>query len=116
MSECRASLHGGLDQIGLGTLLTILDMERRSGVLLIRRPGELGRLWLRRGSVVRARVDGLAARAGRSAIYHLIGWGEGRFELTAGDTDVADEINTPTTYLLMEAARRMDEAAVSAPG
>jgi len=46
----------------------------------------------------------------------LIGWGEGRFELTAGDTDVADEINTPTTYLLMEAARRMDEAAASAPG
>ncbi|HEX3694350.1 MAG TPA: DUF4388 domain-containing protein [Polyangia bacterium] len=116
MSECRASLHGGLDQIGLATLLTLLDMERRSGVLLIRRRGELGRLWLRRGSVVRARVDGLTARTGKPAIYYLIGWNDGRFELTAGDVDAADEIETPTTYLLMEAARRSDEATAAAPG
>jgi Domain of unknown function (DUF4388) len=115
MSECRASLHGGLDQIGVGTLLTILDMERRSGVLLIRRQGELGRLWLRHGSVVRARVDGLAARSGKAAVYHLLGWSDGRFELTSGDIAVADEIATPTTYLLMEAARRMDEAAAAPP-
>ncbi|HVR63867.1 MAG TPA: DUF4388 domain-containing protein [Polyangia bacterium] len=116
MSECRASLHGGLDQIGVGTLLTILDMERRSGVLLIRRQGELGRLWLRQGSVVRARVDGLAARAGKPAVYYLLAWDDGRFELSAGEVDVADEIETPTTYLLMEAARRVDEAAAGAPG
>jgi hypothetical protein len=116
MSECRASLHGGLDQIGLATLLTILEMERRSGILMIRRQGELGRVWLRRGAVVRARVDGITARNGKSAVYCLIGWPEGRFELTAGDVEVTDEINTPTTYLLMEAARRFDETAAAAPG
>jgi hypothetical protein len=116
MSECRASLHGGLDQIGLATLMTVLDMERRSGVLMIRRTGELGRLWLRRGGVVRARVDGLIARSGKPAIYYLMSWSDGRFELTAGDVDGVDEIDTPTTYLLMEAARRLDEASASMSG
>jgi Domain of unknown function (DUF4388) len=116
MSECRASLHGALEQISLSTLLTVLDMERRSGVLAIRRHGELGRLWLRRGSVVRARVDGLAARAGKLAVYHLLSWGDGRFELTAVEVDGVDEIETSTTYLLMEAARRSDEAAAAMPG
>ena len=116
MSECRASLHGGLDQIGLGTLLTILDMERRSGLLLIRRQGELGRLWLSRGCVVRGRVDGLISRSGKPAIYYLLGWDDGRFEFSAGDIDIPDEIDTPTTYLLMEAARRLDEASAAAPG
>lgn len=115
-AECRASLHGGLDQITLATLLTIMDLERRSGLLLIRRDAELGRLWLADGRVVRARLEGVSRRVGKPAVYEVLGWQQGRFELTPGDRDVADEIKTPTNHLLMEAARRMDEAGASLPG
>jgi hypothetical protein len=115
-AECRASLHGALDQITLATLLTILDLERRSGLLLVRREAELGRLWLAEGRVVRARLDGMSRRVGKSAVYEVLGWQHGRFELTPGDRDIADEIKTPTNHLLMEAARRMDEAGASLPG
>jgi two-component system OmpR family response regulator len=112
-SECRACLHGDLQQLSLATLLTVLDMERRSGFLLIRRGRELGKLWLRAGRVIRARIEGSAKLAGKIAVYDLLAWGEGRFELDSADVEGADELDTPTTHLLMEAARRMDEGGAA---
>jgi two-component system OmpR family response regulator len=109
---CRASLHGGLDQIGLATLLTILDMERRSGVLLLHRAGEIGRLWLCDGRVIRARMEHTRL-TGRAAVFDLFGWEDGRFEFTQSEVEDNDEIAMPTTHLLMEAARRMDEAGAA---
>jgi hypothetical protein len=58
----------------------------------------------------------------KAAIYEMLGWDEGRFDLTLLQVDVgeyADEIGSPSTRLLMEAARRVDESrrqvAVHAP-
>ena len=112
-AECGASLHGDLDDVGLATLLTMMDMERSSGVLFVHgRGGEVGRLWLRDGRVIRGRVEGRGRRVGKSAVFDVLGWGGGRFELVRADIDGADEIATPTTHLLMEAARREDEGGV----
>jgi hypothetical protein len=109
-AEGAPSLQGRLDQLGLSTLLTVLDMERWSGVLVIRRRGAVGRLWLGRGRVWRASIDGSLRLSGKVAAFDLLAWGEGRFELTREEVDGNDEIDTPTTHLLMEAARRVDEA------
>lgn len=112
-SDCGFGLHGSLDEFGLATLLTFLDMERRSGLLTIRHQGATGRLWLCRGRVVRARIDGTVRRLRKAAIFEMLGWGEGRFDFTLLQVNVgeyADEIGNPTTRLLMEAARRLDES------
>ena len=111
-APCRASLHGGLEQIGLATLLTILDMERRSGILVLHRAGEIGKLWLCDGRVIRARVEDKSLD-GRAAVFDLFGWGNGRFEFTQAQIRDDDQIAMPTTHLLMEAARRSDEAGAS---
>jgi two-component system OmpR family response regulator len=108
-------LHGDLDQIGLPTVLTILDMERRSGLLLIRRNGEIARFWISAGHVIRAQTE-RPRRSGKAAVFQVLGWAEGRFELSPAEVDGPDEIATPTTHLLMEAARRIDEAGASLPG
>jgi Domain of unknown function (DUF4388) len=72
-------------------------------------------LWLRRGRVLRARLEG-SRRASKSVVYDLLGAERGRFSFTQLELDdIADEINAPTTLLLMEAARRADEATVTAP-
>ena len=49
----------------------------------------------------------------RAAIYELLTWDSGRFAFTQEDTSGAvDEMRgAPTTLLLVEAARRADEAA-----
>jgi hypothetical protein len=114
VTPARSILRGELDKISLATLLTILDMERRSGMLILQRDRQLGRLHIKEGRVVRARIEGGRRAAGSStgaeAVYQLLGWGEGQFEVWQTKVDGRDDIETSTTFLLMEGARRADEA------
>src|SRR5690606_16678719 len=54
-------LLGSLQHIGLSALLTMIEMERKSGLLVLwndpdpARASQVGRLWVRGGRVVRAR-------------------------------------------------------------
>ncbi|HLK90234.1 MAG TPA: DUF4388 domain-containing protein [Polyangia bacterium] len=106
----EAGLRGRLEQFGLATVLTFLDLERRTGELVVVADDRIGRLWLRRGQVVRARIEG-SRRVNRSVVYELLALERGRFSFTQLDVaESADEMNAPTTLLLMEAARRVDEA------
>ena len=114
VSSSEAGLRGRLEQFGLATVLTFLDLERRSGELVIVAGERVGRLWLRRGRVLRARIEG-SRRVSKSIIYELLALERGRFSFTQMELDaMADEVDAPTTLLLMEAARRADEATVSA--
>src|SRR5262249_46334364 len=55
-------IHGSLDQLGLSSLLIVLEMERKSGVLVLTHSDpnatETGRIFLRNGRVARVRIDG----------------------------------------------------------
>jgi hypothetical protein len=105
----EVGLRGRLELFGLATVLNLLDLERRSGEVLLLGARGIGRLWLRGGRVVRARIEG-SRRTRKPAVYELLGWDEGRFSFTQTDvSDVEDEIGAPTAMLLIEAARRTDE-------
>ena len=119
-SSLEPALRGRLEQFGLATVLTFLDLERRSGELLVIADSandahsKIGRLWLRRGRVLRARVEG-SRRLNKSAVYDLLGLERGRFSFTQIELEgLTDELGVPTMQLLMEAARRVDEAAAAA--
>jgi CheY-like chemotaxis protein len=107
------ALRGSLDQLGLSSLLVMMEMERKSGVLQLERPGVIGRLFVRDGRVVAARLEGPHApddaRTGAETVYHVLTWSDGDFEFSAVEVLMEDEMQTSTTHLLMEAARLMDE-------
>ncbi len=95
-------------------MLTFLDLERRSGELLAIADERVGRVWLRTGRIVAARIEG-SRRVNRAAVYELLSWDRGRFAFTQREVPSSiDEVGAPTTMLLFEAARRADEAGVSA--
>jgi ferric-dicitrate binding protein FerR (iron transport regulator) len=107
-------LRGRLEQFGLATVLTFLDLERRSGQIQVDDGERVGRVWLRQGRVISARIEG-SRRVNRAAIYELLSWDRGHFDFAQADLSGAvDEISAPTTLLLVEAARRADEAAAPA--
>lgn len=113
-----SGVHGTLDQLGLGSLLAMLEMERKSGIVSLQRVGARGRLLCRNGQIVRAELltedDGAGEggpRRGMEAITVMLGWSAGRFDFIPSQIDSADEIGVRTTHLLMEAARQADEAA-----
>lgn len=109
-----AALRGRLDEFGLATVLTFLDLERRTGQLVITGDDRVGRIWLRQGRVLRARIEG-SRRTNRAAIYELLSWTRGRFAFVSGDlSSTPDEVGAATTLILVEAARRADEAAAAA--
>jgi CheY-like chemotaxis protein len=108
----KPDVQGSLEQLGLAALLGTLEMEQRSGVLVISSPRGApgGRLLLSRGRIVSANVDGPARLRNREAVYALLRCSAGRFEFTAADVEANDEVRATTTALLLEGARRADEA------
>ena len=108
-----AGIHGTLEQLGLSSLLVMIEMERKSGILRLEKLGVTGRIFCREGRVIAARLDGDRAppnaRKGAEAVYHMLTWADGRFDFGAVDVDMEDEVNSSTTHLLMEGARLIDE-------
>ncbi len=104
-----SALRGALDQLGLASVLTVLEMERKSGILLCERESGVARLFLRKGRVVRADSDE-PRLSGAAAVYEALSWRTGSFDFLIGDIGGVDDIQSSTTFLLLEAARRVDEA------
>jgi len=104
-----SAMRGQLDQIALSSVLTVLEMERKNGIVMVEHGRETGRLFLRKGRIIRAAIDD-PPLPGAVAVYQMLTWGAGSFDFLAGDVGGVDEIQASTTYLLMEGARRLDEA------
>jgi hypothetical protein len=109
-----AGLRGRLEEFGLPAVLSFLDLERRSGQIIVVAGEKIGRVWLRNGQVLSARIEG-SRRVNRAAVYELLSWDSGHFAFMQEDLlSAADEIGASTTLLLMDAARRADEVAAPA--
>jgi DNA-binding response OmpR family regulator len=108
-----AGFEGTLDQVGFSSLLVLLEMERKTGELVLNRKEEKGKLQLREGRIMNAAVTGASvppeASSGPECIYYLLHWCEGRFQFIPRQIAAEDSIRTTTTALLMEGARRVDE-------
>jgi CheY-like chemotaxis protein len=106
------ALNGRLEQLGLSSLLVMMEMERKDGVLSLknREGGAVGRIFLRQGQVISAKLDGLDALGGKQSVYEMLSWAAGTFSFSATKVDMEDSIQSSTTHLLMEGARLIDEA------
>lgn len=105
-------LRGDLSELGLPALLTMFELQRKSGQLLLHRGDVSGWIDLEEGRIVNARSTELIADP-RSVIMSLLDWTVGQFELSTS-RDVAlppCELTMPITHLLLEHARQRDEAS-----
>jgi DNA-binding response OmpR family regulator len=105
------SLRGDLSQVGLSSLLILVELERKSGLLQLRAPnGPSAQVLVRDGKVVHARLDDQEEPVDAECVYYLLTWGAGEFEFIACLVEGVDRVNVSTTHLLMEAARLIDES------
>jgi CheY-like chemotaxis protein len=99
-------LRGNIEQMPMVDLLQLLTMNRRSGVLAITTAEGAGEVRMAEGEVIDAvyrRLDG------EKAFYRLLGEREGRFAFSPGEPVTARRLTSPTSQLLMEAMRQVDE-------
>jgi hypothetical protein len=106
-------MSGAIDEIPLPDLLQLLTTSRKSGVLSIRGDrGEhgVGRIYLRKGQIYYASIDENFDTPPRKALFRLLAWQTGSFELEPPDErDVLEEIRESAEALLMEGMRQLDE-------
>lgn len=101
-------VRGNLQAMSLPNLIQLLEMERRSGVLVLSRGRERGHLSLKDG-----RIEGatLGRFKGEIAVYRLLDWEEGEFQLEPSAAPLPPEVKVhlPNQELILEWARRKDE-------
>ncbi|HEX4419882.1 MAG TPA: response regulator [Kofleriaceae bacterium] len=107
----RVVLRGALTELGLPSLLTMFEQERKSGQLALTRDQVVAWIDFVEGKIVRARSTELDADS-RSVMMSVLDWQVGYFELSAGTAAVSKpDLDASVTHLLLEHARRRDEAA-----
>ena len=106
-SISKTRFTGSLGDMGLVDLLQTIDISRKSGVLeLTGESGQRGSISFRDGQLVDAEMGRLAAE---NAIYRLLLWSEGEFEIDFRPVRVEPRITASTQAILMEGMRRIDE-------
>lgn len=110
-----AAFSGDLALVGLFDLGQLLLLNGATGVLAVSSPeGLKGYLYFDGGQIVNA-VDE-EKHEGEAAAYRLFGWKAGRFEFRPEPPTGAHTIHEGTEGLMMEAARRLDEASIGEGG
>jgi pSer/pThr/pTyr-binding forkhead associated (FHA) protein len=110
------SMSGSIEEIPLPDLLQLLSTSRKSGVVALRSDWGTGRIYLRKGQIYFATIDESFDVGPRKAMYRMLTWGQGFFELEPPDERaVLEEIQDSTEALLMEGMRQLDEFRALAP-
>jgi len=103
-------LRGNLIDIGLGTLLSLFEFERKSGILLLLRSGDIARVFVSEGRVLKVETSASAgAGTPKHRLMKLLDWHEGQFEFSPCAIGGRDEIGSAVAQLLLEHARSSDE-------
>jgi hypothetical protein len=105
------TMSGTIDEVPLVDLLQLFATSKKSGVLAIQHEdGTSGRLYLRKGAVPFASIDELPDIPAQKAIYRMLTWSKGTFELLPHDErEFSEELTLSTEGLLMEGMRHLDE-------
>ncbi|MGB8297918.1 MAG: DUF4388 domain-containing protein [Polyangia bacterium] len=104
------SMSGNIEEIPLPDLLQLLSTSRKSGVLVLRSEWGTGRLHLRKGQIYFANIDESFDVSPRKAMFRMLTWNQGLFELEPPDErQVMEELQDSTEALLMEGMRQLDE-------
>ena len=92
----------------MSSILGLLEMERKSGVLRVANGTNQGRVLLSEGRVIQAEIAGGPTR-GATAVYEMLAWDVGQFGFTSREIQVKDEIGATTAHLLLQGAAMRDE-------
>src|SRR5215470_17011519 len=103
-------IQGRLEEMSMTDLLQSLEMGQKSCRLTVRHNGEQGELFFASGQCRDAQIGNVE---GDDAVYKVILWTEGDFEIDFNAANASNRTTTTrgTTGLLMEAMRLMDESS-----
>lgn len=111
LAVINPGLRGSLIDIALGTLLSLLEFERKSGVLLLLGNNEIARVFVAEGRCIKieSSIQNGISRP-RDRLMKLLDWHDGQFEFSPMAIGGRDEVGASITQILLEHARHADES------
>jgi CheY-like chemotaxis protein len=100
-------IQGRLEEMSVTELMQSLEMGQKSCRLSLRHSDEQCEMYFTAGQCKHAQIG---QTEGDVAVYHVVGWSDGDFEIDFGAISDRETTTHSTTGLLMEAMRLMDEA------
>jgi len=108
------SLEGLLKEVDLVDVIQLIEMGRKTGMLLLESSWGPGRVYFEQGDPVYAMTEGYR---GIEAFYAMLSWKEGRFKLDQKAVSIEPNIgHSGGQELLMEGVRLADEMEESLRG
>jgi hypothetical protein len=107
-------LRGELEQVSLPSVLSFLELERKTGILNVEGPRAI-RILLRAGAPIRLEQEGAPASNEKEALFEILDWRQGQFEFVPQEVSGEDHLATNVTSLLLEHARVLDESKRHGP-
>lgn len=102
----KTNFSGDLVDMGVVDLIQTIDVSRKSGVIHLNREDDEGEIIFIDGRVTDAVTRN---RKGADAVYRMLVWNHGTFEIEFKNVDREETIDLSTQGLLMEGMRRLDE-------
>lgn len=105
------SMEGLLSEIPLADILQMFSTGKKTGLLTLKTPTQTGRIFMRDGLIIFALMEDNPQMDPRKAIYRMLDWNVGHFEMGAYSDPPAgqDEMEDSTQMLIMEGMRQLDE-------
>lgn len=105
--ESRTKFAGQLADMAVVDLIQTVEISRKSGVIHFKHDdGKRAAIYFRSGKVIDAELGRLT---GEDAVYRLLVWSDGEFEVEFKNVRRKDVIELSSQGLLMEGMRRVDE-------
>lgn len=104
----KSAFAGQLSDMGIVDLLQTVEIGRKTGAIRVHESNGNGEaiIYFRNGKVIDAELSTLR---GEKAVYRLLVWNDGTFEMEFMAIDRPEAIEMSTQGLLMEGMRRVDE-------
>jgi DNA-binding response OmpR family regulator len=119
VASAASGLRGDLRHVGLGSVLSFLEAEKKTGDLRVENGTDHAVLRIVHGFLRDVKPLGTCSEH-QDRVFELLGWKGGQFEFVSlpegQEVDHGPLKPTPMTYLLMEFARREDEASAGRGG
>lgn len=110
LSDDAPRMSGNLEEIPLPDLLQLFGTSRKDGVLSLQSNDRRGRIYLRDGLIRFASIEGREEIGAFKAIYRMLEWRVGVFELDPPDPrEFEHPVDVTPQEVLMEGFRQQDE-------
>jgi uncharacterized protein (TIGR02266 family) len=104
-------LRGDLEQVSLASVLSFLELEKKTGILAVLSEQE-ARVHIEDGRPLKVEIEGDATGGtSRQLLCRMLDWTRGQFEFEVAKVACEDEVLATLTSILLEHARVSDEAA-----